>query len=230
MKVDLVLSSGFLAFGRHIGVLRAVQKAGLEVEALVGTSSGSVVGALWLAGMQPDAILAEIKAYRPLQLLRLTVTPWRGVASMRPFAEWLAQRLPPRIEDLPLPFAVGVVDHRARHQLLTQGPLAAAVAASCAMPRVFQAVDVAGQPFSDGGAADRLALDAWRSWRPGRDAVAHEVARTSGRDVPADLRGVRLVRTPRSGATFWNLGDVAGQARQAEDLAWQVLETAPAKP
>lgn len=230
MKVDLVLSSGFLAFGRHIGVLRAVQRAGLEVEAVVGTSSGSVVGALWLAGMQPDAILAEVMAYRPLQLMRLSATPWRGLASMRPFAAWLAQRLPPRIEDLTRPFAIGVVDRRGRHQLLTQGPLALAVAASCAMPRVFQPVDVGGQPFSDGGAADRLALGAWRRWRPDHDAIAHEVARTSGRDVPSDLRGVRLVRTPRSGATFWNLGDVAAQASEAESLAWQVLEPSSSRP
>jgi len=226
VNADLLLSSGFLAFGRHIGVLRAVQRSQLRIEAVVGTSSGSVVGALWLAGMSPEAIAQELQRYRPLQLLRVAKTPWRGVLSMAPFRDWLARYLPARIEDLSRPLGVGVIDLQGRHRLLTQGPLASAIAASCAMPRVFQAVDVAGEKLADGGAGDRLGVAAWRQWRPQRRALANQVARTSGKDVPADLQGVWLVQTPRSGASFWNLGDVSGQALQAEDLAWRVLERA----
>ena len=223
MNADLLLSSGFLAFGRHIGVLRAVLRSRLAIEAVVGTSSGSVVGALWLAGMTPEAIQAELQQYRPLQLLRLAPTPWHGVLSMAPFRDWLAQHLPANIEDLPRPFAVGVVDLQGRHRLLTQGPLAPAIAASCAMPRVFQAVDVAGEKLADGGAGDRLGVDAWRQWRPQRRALANQVARTSGKDVAADLRDVWLVQTPRSGASFLNLGDIAAQAAVAEAIAWRVV-------
>ena len=50
MGFDLVLSSGFLAFARHVGVLRAVERSGQDVTGVCRTSSGALVGALWAAG------------------------------------------------------------------------------------------------------------------------------------------------------------------------------------
>ena len=49
--MDLVLSSGFLAFARHAGFLRAVEQLELPVEGLCGTSSGALSGALWAAAV-----------------------------------------------------------------------------------------------------------------------------------------------------------------------------------
>lgn len=220
---DLILSSGFLAFARHVGVLQALAAAEQPVDAVVGTSSGAVVGALFAAGHAPDAIAALIAGRRPLGLLRPHLRPWRGVATLEPLVAFLAEHLPPRFADLPRPLAVGVIDAAGRHRLLTRGALAPAVAASCAMPIVFAAVEVDGVPYRDGGAADRLALAAWRAWRPGRGAIAHEVARTAGRDVDADRADIQMVRTPRSGASFWSLGDVRAQAAEAQALALAAL-------
>ena len=77
MAFDLVLSSGFLAFARHVGVLRAVERSGNEVSGLCGTSSGALVGALWAAGVSADRVLEKIVAQQPfahrkrLSLIRL---------------------------------------------------------------------------------------------------------------------------------------------------------------
>ena len=50
IEMDVILSSGFLAFARHIGVFDAIEECDIEVDAICGTSSGSMVGALYAAG------------------------------------------------------------------------------------------------------------------------------------------------------------------------------------
>jgi predicted acylesterase/phospholipase RssA len=220
---DLLLSSGFLAFARHAGVVQALTDRGLQPEAWVGTSSGAVVAALCCAGLTPAQLLDEIDGVRPWRLMRLHGRPWRGLFEAVGLRALLERHLPTRFEDLPRPLAVGVVGPGRAHRLLTSGPLLPAVLASCAMPGIFAPVEVAGEPLADGGAVDRVALDAWRRWRPGRRAWVHQVARTAGTDVSSDRSGTVWIQTPRSGASFLRLGDVRAQATQAHALTTTVL-------
>lgn len=221
--MDLVLSSGFLAFARHVGVLAAFEELDLRPEAICGTSSGALVGALWAAGHRAEEIGQVVSERAPITGLRLRPTPWSGLFSLAPLVTRLESLLPATIEALPLPLAVGVMGSGRRHQLLTSGPLAQAVAASCAMPHVFAPISVAGELYQDGGAVDRLALGAWRTWRGERSAVVHWVERTAGVEVGADLTGLQLIRTPRSGAKLWHLGDFWGQVEEAKRRARAVL-------
>ena len=223
---DLVLSSGFLAFARHIGFLRAVEAAELEVDAICGTSSGALVAALWAAGHPLDTISAELSSRTPLSFFRLHKRPWQGLVSLRLMVELLEDLLPPTFADLQRPLGVGVVDGERRYRLLTGGELASAVAASCAIPHIFAPVWVDGEPFIDGGVVDRLGLAAFRAWRPENPVVAHHVERTAGRDVAIDPCRVTLVTTPRSGARFWDLGDFAGQVAEAERITAAALADA----
>jgi NTE family protein len=218
MRVDLVLSSGFLAFSRHCGFLAAVEEAGLEVGAVGGTSSGAVVGALWAAGHRAADIGRHVRGQRPLWFARPSVRPWTGLGSLSAFERWLEGFLPPRFSDLRHPLALGVVTRDGQHRLVTEGPLARAVTASCAMPWVFSPVEVEGQVYADGGAGDRLGLGAFRSWRPGTHVLAHWVERTAGRDVEADVEDVTVVRTPRSGASFFSLGAFDAQVDEARRI------------
>ncbi len=222
--MDLLLSSGFLAFARHIGFLDALIETKVEVDAIVGTSSGSVVGALYLAGLNLDEVAEEISSTPPASGLSISWTPWRGLLSTRKARTRLSQMLPKRIEDLPRPFAVGVMDKAGQHQLITQGGLTEAVMASCAMPTLFEPIKVEDVPYRDGGAVDRLGVDAWRRWRPGKKAVAHWVERTAGKDVDSDLSGGTVIKTPRSGAKLWSLGDFPGQRVGERTLAAAQLQ------
>lgn len=224
---DLILSSGFLAFARHAGVLSALEERRQPVDAVVGTSSGALAGALWCAGLRADTIAAELSRQRPISLMRPNLRPWRGLFQLGGMIATLERLLPPTFAELERPLAVGVIDRAGVYRLLTAGPLPAAVAASCAMPYVFEAVIVGDQPYQDGGTADRLGVDAWRAWRPGRRAIAHQVRRTAGRDVATNLRGVELVETPRSGANFVSLGDFSGQMAEARMLAVEALRPEP---
>lgn len=221
--VDLLLSSGFLAFARHAGVLAAIDAQGVPVNAVVGTSSGALVGALWCAGMTPQAIGAALAEHPPWRFLRPTWTPWRGVFSLSPLLAWVRERLPGRFDQLPRPFAAGVVGVDGVPRLLTEGDLPSAVVASCAIPFLFQPITAGGVAWQDGGVADRLMFAPWEAWRGRRRVLVHLVKRTGGVDSPVPLDGLPVVRTPRSGASFFSLGDVAGSIALARSLAEAVI-------
>jgi predicted acylesterase/phospholipase RssA len=228
---DLVLSSGFLAFARQAGVLAAIEAVGPPIDGVCGTSSGALAGALWASGLPAAEVAVELSRRQPWQLMRVHGAFWRGLFSMGEVIDLLTELLPPTFADLDRPFAVGVRLPDGTHGLVHDGPLAPAVAASCAMPGVFAPVELAPGPCQDGGAVDRVGLDAWRRWRGARPTVVHQVDRTAGADVSLDLAQVTLIRTPRSGARFWDLGDFEGQRAEAEALASAALTgVAPAAP
>ena len=55
-RVVLVLSGGGARGAAHVGVLRVLEEARVPVDAIVGTSMGSIVGGMYAAGMSPDEL------------------------------------------------------------------------------------------------------------------------------------------------------------------------------
>lgn len=227
--VDVLLSSGYLAFARHVGVLRVLEERAIPVDAVVGTSSGSLVGALWASGMSSEAILAQLETVRPWAFVALHAAPWRGLLSLDPMIAWLRSVLPATFDGLSRPFAVGVSVRgggTVTPHLLTTGPLPEAIAASCAIPGLF-ASPLAGPwgGWQDGGYADRLMAGPWRAWRGDRAGLAHAVARSAGRDVPLPA-SLPVIRTGRARASLWSLRDVRVQADEAAADARRALDAA----
>jgi len=114
------------------------------------------------------------------------------------------------------------MDEQGRGLLLSEGLLPEAVAASCAVPYLFAPVAVDGVRYADGGAVDRLGLGPWRQLRGEREKLVHLVERSAGAEtvLPPD---VAVVRTPRSGANFWSLGDFSGQVEEARSLSLKIF-------
>lgn len=224
--MDIVLSSGFLAFARHVGAMEATLASGLSIEAVVGTSSGALVGALFQSGVPCDEISRVLSEYPPTKYMRFHARPWQGIFSLEQLCPILQRYLPESFEDLPRPFAVGVCDEHGRHALLHSGDLLSAVLASIAIPYVFPAVRRDGRRYVDGGTVDRTAVTAWRRWRPKQKAVVHVVERSRGREVDFDRTDVTTVHSPRSHAKFWSLGDFDGQRQEARALIVQQLAEA----
>jgi NTE family protein len=204
--MDVVLSSGYLAFARQAGFLDSLEAHGVAVDALCGTSSGALVGALWAAGMPARDISREIRAMRPINLLTPRWAFWGGLFSLdRAVAHLRSMGVPDRFDQLPRPFAVGVVDRARKHHLLTSGDLPEAVVASAAIPWLFAPRCIDGQWWADGGLVDRTGFGAFRAWRGQRPALVHLVARSLG-GASSDLSGVTVVHTPSSRASLFGLG------------------------
>lgn len=215
-RSDVVLSSGFLAFASHLGFLRGLQTCRVEPSAVVGTSSGALVGALYVAGKSLLQISELLTSTSPLGFLRLSTRPWQGVFDAPRLLALLERELPATFEELGRPFAVGVVDvHRTEHRLICSGALPRAVLASCAVPRLFRPVTLDGVKYEDGGTLDRLGIAAWRLWRPGQSAILHHVARSMGPESNAPLDDLLEVASPRSHNSLWRLHNFESEMQAA---------------
>ena len=63
MKLGLALSGGGIRGIAHVGVLKALEDNGIKVEAIGGTSAGSIVAALYAMGYKPYYIYVLFKKY-----------------------------------------------------------------------------------------------------------------------------------------------------------------------
>src|SRR5690606_25905113 len=104
LRVGLVLSGGGARGFAHIGVLRALERAGAKFDVVAGTSMGAVLGALYAAGKSADEIydIAFNLSWRDVVDISLQA----GLIKGDRFETFLAGHLPPTFEDLELPFAV----------------------------------------------------------------------------------------------------------------------------
>ncbi|MGL4970396.1 MAG: patatin-like phospholipase family protein, partial [Cetobacterium sp.] len=69
-KVGLVLSGGGAKGAAHIGVLRVLEKYGIPVDYVVGTSAGSIIAAMYSVGYTPDEIEKTVTDLQFYELFR----------------------------------------------------------------------------------------------------------------------------------------------------------------
>lgn len=63
MSLGLALAGGGVKGAAHIGALKAIEEAGIKIDYIAGTSSGSIVACLYAVGFSTDEILAIFKKY-----------------------------------------------------------------------------------------------------------------------------------------------------------------------
>ena len=214
--VELILSSGFLAFAHHSAFLASVESSKFKVKGIMGTSSGALAGAMFAAGYNAKEIATELKRLPPIKLMKFSPHPTKGIMKLNPVAERLAELLPEKIEDLDIPFAAGVVDKNYQFLMVDKGPLVSAICASIAIPVVFQPVEIEGLdngPFADGGLRDRVGFKDWIHSPHSRDEhlklvhIINKSTKLSGSDqIDTDLdNNIKVIESPRSGEFFFKL-------------------------
>jgi Patatin-like phospholipase len=90
-RVALVLSGGGPRGYAHIGVMRVLEEAGIEVDLVVGTSVGSLLGVFWADGRSAAEIDALSQDGGPLTLFDLSLFADRGWIHGAT-ASWLSRR------------------------------------------------------------------------------------------------------------------------------------------
>ncbi len=163
-KIGLALSGGGARGLAHIGVLKVLEKAGIPVSYLAGTSMGGLVAAAYAAGFSPAEMEDRALRFAHLkELMKLVdLTPQRrglleGKKVRNYIRDWLGERL--TFADLRIPTTLTAVDLlTGREILLSSGPILTAVYATIAMPGVFKPVFEDGRVLADGGVLDNLPL------------------------------------------------------------------------
>ncbi len=135
----------------HIGVLKVLEEAGIRIDAIAGTSSGSIVGAGYCSG-RSAAELAEIgRRLRFWDFARWTLDRG-GFCTNDRLISFLARLcLCKDFSELRTPLAVVATElATGRPAIFRSGSLCDAIRASCAYPGVFTPVPINGVLHVDG--------------------------------------------------------------------------------
>ncbi len=152
MKIGIALGGGGAKGYAHIGVLGAFSEAGIEFDAVSGTSIGALVGAVYAAGKLSRLEDVSLK-FKDIPFLLGPTWPARGLFSGNYVDRLLGEIVGiENIEDLGKPFAAVAVDvNRAETVTFTSGSLRTAVHASMAIPGLFTPVPNGDMLLVDGG-------------------------------------------------------------------------------
>jgi NTE family protein len=158
-RVGLVLSGGGARGFAHIGVLRVLEEAGIQVEVVAGTSIGAILGALYAHGYRADDLHQMASSLKWRDIVDLSLQG--GLIKGEKLANFLATYLPPRFEDLERPLAITTTDVESGEEvILHKGDLIAAVRAASCFPGAFQPVFLEGRTLADGGIINNLPVEA----------------------------------------------------------------------
>ncbi|MBW6494031.1 MAG: patatin-like phospholipase family protein [Burkholderiaceae bacterium] len=165
-KVCLTLGSGSARGLAHIGVLRAIKEAGIEIDVIAGTGMGALIGAIFAAG-KLDGLAARFLDvdWKDIVPLLDPAFPWSGLIDGQKIADFVrAHVLAASIKDLPIPFrAVATCIMSGEEVACGAGDLIEAVRASISVPGIFTPLRSNGRILVDDGLIDPVPVSVVRA-------------------------------------------------------------------
>ena len=164
-KLGLALGSGSARGWAHIGVIRALEEAGIRPDVLCGCSIGALVGAAyadgdlaaletWVSGLTWQDVVGLLDVSFAGGLLK-------GDKLMGFFEKHFVDK---DIAALPLPFGCVATDLATGREIwLRDGSVAAAVRASIALPGLLAPISRDGQLLVDGGLVNPVPVSLCRA-------------------------------------------------------------------
>lgn len=171
-KIILVLGGGGMRGLAHIGVLKALERLGIHISEYVGTSVGSLIGAMAAAGMSSREMERCALSIQRKQILDFDLKGFlfrrhkiKSIYKGEKLYEFVRKVLPvEHFQDLRVPFFANAVEINTGVNVfwgldrLSDLPLADAVYSSCAIPGVFPPRKIGEGYYVDGGIADPLPI------------------------------------------------------------------------
>lgn len=166
-KVALVLGGGAARGFAHIGVIKELVRQNVPIDMIVGTSVGSLIGALYAADGDIDRVEAIARPLKRKDLFDYSLKALvdrMGLAKGEKLAAFVRGHVAKgTIEELKIPFAAVTTDLKAgKRVVLDKGSVVTAVSASCAIPGIFAPVEHEGRLLVDGWVLDNIPVAAAR--------------------------------------------------------------------
>lgn len=176
----LALGGGGARGLAHIAVLEALDDMGKKPTAIAGTSSGSLIGAAYAAGMTGKEIRRFVirLAHNRAEVFRRLIATRAGtfanlfslgfgsatLVDAEKFCEqFLPDEVPDDFSELEIPLTIIATDlYRRQQAAFSSGALKPALAASIALPTVMRPVVIAKRILVDGGATNPLPFEELR--------------------------------------------------------------------
>ncbi len=155
-RVGLALSGGAARGLAHVGVLRVLQKEGIPIDMIAGTSAGAIIGAAYAwsqdtTRMIRDALDANWKKMAPLIDPSL---PKSGFIKGKKIRDLISTYVGGEVDfkDLKIPFACVVTDiDTGEEVVIDSGSVPEALRATISIPGIFTVVKYKDRYVVDGG-------------------------------------------------------------------------------
>jgi NTE family protein len=163
-RFALALGGGAARGFAHVGVISVLEQAGLIPDLIVGTSAGSLVGALYASGLNAKSLIELSRAMDEVSLGDWNLGS-RSVMKGEALQALVNQAVKGRkIESFPRPFAAVATDlFNGKMKIFLSGDAGLAVRASSSVPSVFDPVTIDGRDYVDGGLSSPIPVSVCRA-------------------------------------------------------------------
>ena len=183
-KIGLALGGGSARGWAHIGVLRALNAAGIHPDIIAGTSIGAVVGGCYVAGELGtlEQFARELTRRKVLGFLDINFSG-SGLINGQRLCDILDDTLKGvSIEDLSKRFVAVATEIGTGHEIwLSRGKLVDAMRASYALPGIFRPVAINGRWLFDGALVNPIPVSVCRALGARYVIAVNLASDTSGR-------------------------------------------------
>lgn len=157
-KVVLVLGSGGSKALAHVGVIEELEELGIVPDAIVGCSSGAIVGALYAQHRDIKKVKKILIDLKYDDLIDFTFFQKYAISSSKKLEKFLQKHL--KVDDfssLQVQFVAVATDlQKGEPVYFKEGALLPAILASTALPGLFPPCKIENQIYVDGGITDPL--------------------------------------------------------------------------
>tara|TARA_B110000977_G_scaffold105807_1_gene137953 strand:- start:789 stop:1667 length:879 start_codon:yes stop_codon:yes gene_type:complete len=172
--IGLALGGGAAKGVAHIGVLKALEDANIEVDYIAGTSVGAMIAALYAFKVDVETIgsLARRLTMSKVTSFKLNKTGFFSTESLRELMlEYVGDVA---IEDATIPLSIVATDINSGEEIiLTSGSVVDAVCASAAIPGIYIPVEINGRTLVDGGLVQNVPIEALQTAGAGVTIASH---------------------------------------------------------
>ena len=154
-KVGLALGGGAARGLAHIGVLEVLEKEGIPIDMIAGTSAGAAIGALYAQGKDTSqiknlALDLSWKRLAPLVDLALPKTGFIGGRKIKELLKLIIGDI--KFSDLRIPLACVAADIGSGEEVvINHGSVLEGIRASISIPVIFTVAKWKGRYLVDGG-------------------------------------------------------------------------------
>ena len=159
-KIGIALSGGGVRGFAHLGVLKALNEAGIHPHVVSGTSAGAIVGSFYCLGYTPEKIFEIIRQTKFFGLLRPALS-WRGIFKMKSFELLYSKYITPNtFSGLQIPLTITATNlTQGKVAYFSEGEIIKPLIASTCIPGIFDPVRIGNDYFVDGGLLNNLPIE-----------------------------------------------------------------------
>lgn len=152
-KIGLALSGGGAKGIAHLGVFKALEERGIEVDHISGVSAGAIMGALYADGNTPEDICKFIKKSNLYRMVSLTMPTNGGFSQMDQFGSFIEKKLKAKtFGELRIPLVVNAAElTTGKNVYFEEGNLIEGIMASANVPIFFRPMKIGDKQYVDGG-------------------------------------------------------------------------------